>query len=70
MEERAMNLSPGQLTAGPYVTKQLFSQLSGLGEEQIRGMVEKGHLPSVKIGKHRMINMALLTKEALEAAFE
>ncbi len=56
--------------SGPLVTKKLFSQMSGLTEETIRGMIERGYLPTVKIGKHRMVNVALITKEALEAEFE
>lgn len=56
--------------AGPVVTKRMFSEMSGLTEETIRGMIERGHLPTVKIGKHRMVNVALLTKESLESDFE
>lgn len=50
----------------PYVTKQRFSELSGLQEEVIRGMIDKGYLPTVKIGRYRLINLTLITKEALE----
>lgn len=62
--------SAASVNAGPVVTKKLFSQLTGLTEETIRGMIDRGHLPTVKIGKHRMVNVALITKEALEAEFE
>lgn len=58
------------LISGPLVTKKLFSQMSGLTEETIRGMIERGHLPTVKVGKHRMVNVALIAKEALESEFE
>ncbi|MCA6061682.1 helix-turn-helix domain-containing protein [Thalassolituus sp. ST750PaO-4] len=57
-------------STGPIVTKRLFAQLTGLTEKTICGMVDRGHLPTVKIGKHRMVNVALITKEALEAEFE
>ncbi|CAA0100661.1 Uncharacterised protein [BD1-7 clade bacterium] len=60
----------GLVSTGPVVTKQLFSHMTGLTKETIRGMIERGHLPTVKIGKHRMINVALLTKESLEREFE
>lgn len=50
----------------PLVTKGLFSQITGLTEEVIRGMIDKGHLPTIKIGRRRLINLALLSKEALE----
>ncbi len=65
-----MNNKQSVLSSGPIVTKARFSLLSGLTEEVIRGMVEKGHIPSVKVGRHRMINLALLTKETLEYDFE
>lgn len=54
----------------PIVTKARFSEMSGLTEETLRGMIERGHLPTLKIGKHRMINVALLTQECLEQDFE
>ena len=57
------------LAPGPVVTKHMFSQISGLGEETIRGMVNKGYLPTVKIGKHRMVNLALLTKDVLDSEY-
>lgn len=54
----------------PIVTKAKFSEMSGLTEETLRGMIERGHLPTLKVGKHRMINVALLTKECLEQDYE
>lgn len=56
--------------SAPLMTKNKFSELSGLSEEIIRGMVDRGHLPSMKIGKHRMINIAVLQRECLEQEFE
>lgn len=51
--------------APPYVTKKRFSEISGLQEDVIRGMIDRGYLPTVKIGRHRLINLTLMTKEAL-----
>lgn len=51
----------------PVMTQERFAQLSGLTEGQVRGMIEKGHLPSVKIGKPRLVNVAALSQEALNA---
>lgn len=62
--------SKSSAQSAPLVTKALFSTMSGLSEEILRGMIERGHLPSMKIGKHRMINVALLTKECLEQEFD
>jgi excisionase family DNA binding protein len=69
-EQLSISPIPSQSVAGPVVTKRLFSQLTGLTEETIRGMIERGHLPTVKIGKHRMVNVALITREALETEYE
>ena len=62
--------SAASVNAGPVVTKKLFSQLTGLSEETIRGMINRGHLPTFRIGRHRLVNMALITKEALEADYD
>jgi excisionase family DNA binding protein len=70
MEDLQQNVQAPAVNSGPLVTKKLFSQLTGLTEETIRGMIDRGHLPTVKVGKHRMVNVALITKEALEAEFE
>jgi hypothetical protein len=61
---------PFPLIPSPLVTKRLFSQMSGLSEETIRGQVERGYLPTVKIGKHRLVNLAIITRDALEADFD
>lgn len=70
MEDITFPAVSASVNSGPLVTKKLFSQLSGLSEETIRGMIERGYLPTTKIGKHRLVNVALLTKEALEADFD
>ena len=64
MNESLKTSNTNLVSAGPVVTKRMFSEMSGLTEETIRGMIERGHLPTVKVGKHRMINVALLTKES------
>lgn len=50
------------MVVSPVVTKDRFAELSGLAEGVIQGMIEKGHLPSVKIGRHRLINLVDLTQ--------
>lgn len=69
-EANSIISSSASVNAGPVVTKKLFSQLTGLSEETIRGMINRGHLPTVRIGRHRMVNVALITKEALEAEYD
>ena len=54
------------LIATPVMTQERFAQLSGLSEGQVRGQIEKGHLPSVKIGRVRLVNVAALSQDALD----
>ena len=60
-EQKPINVIPT-----PVMTQERFSQLSGLTEGQVRGQIEKGHLPSLKIGRVRLVNIAALSQEALE----
>ena len=53
------------LLATPVMTQERYAQLTGLTEGQVRGQIEKGHLPSMKIGRLRMVNIAALSQEAL-----
>lgn len=55
------------LLATPVMTQERFAQLTGLTEGQVRGMIEKGHLPSIKIGKPRLVNVALISQNAMDA---
>jgi len=50
----------------PVMTKEMFAKKVGLTEETIRGMIYAKTLPTVKRGKHRLINIAALTTECLE----
>ncbi|MEY8198338.1 MAG: hypothetical protein RPS47_03770 [Colwellia sp.] len=70
MHEQAKKEVMAPSAVGPIVTKERFSEASGLRVDQVRGMIANGYLPTLKIGKHRMINMALLTSECLQDAIE
>ncbi|MET0082681.1 MAG: helix-turn-helix domain-containing protein [Sedimenticola sp.] len=50
----------------PVMSKERFAKLSGLSEPTVRGMIEKGHIPAIKIGKRRLVNVVALIKEAGE----
>ncbi|HEX7047419.1 MAG TPA: hypothetical protein VF275_07595 [Gammaproteobacteria bacterium] len=47
------------------MTRDKFAELSGLPEGVVQGMIEKGHLPSIKIGRYRLVNVAKLAKECV-----
>ena len=42
-----------------------FSELVGVSADVVRGWIDKGHIPTIKIGRYRLINVAVLTREAL-----
>ena len=68
MDRPAPAQSPFAISViSPVVTKERFAHLSGLTEGVIQGMIEKGHLPSVKIGRHRLINLVCLAASCEEA---
>jgi hypothetical protein len=51
----------------PVVTKERFAEMSGLEVGVVRGMINRGHLPTVKIGRHRLVNLTELARRCLGA---
>lgn len=49
----------------PLMTIERFSELTGLDQGVIYGQIRNGHLPAVKIGRYRMVNIALLQAQCL-----
>lgn len=54
------------LSAVPVMTKERFAELVGVEVGVIRGMIDRDYLPTVKIGRHRLINVAALQARCLE----
>jgi hypothetical protein len=54
--------------APPLMPWQKFAEWIGMGDEPIvvRTWVERNYLPSQKVGKRTMVNVALLTRQLLE----
>lgn len=50
----------------PVMEREKFANLVGVDIGIVNGWIDRGHLPSIKIGKHRLVNLALLAKECLE----
>ncbi len=50
----------------PVMDRVRFSELTGIEIGVINGWINNGYLPSLKMGKHRLINMALLSKDCME----
>lgn len=63
MEE---NKAPQVPALVPLMTLERFAQLSGLEEGVIYGHIRRGYLPSVKLGKYRLINVAMLQAQCLQ----
>ncbi|MGO2244854.1 MAG: DNA-binding protein [Halomonas sp.] len=49
------------------MTIEHFSQLSGQDEGVLQGHIRRGYLPTIKVGRYRMINVALLNAQCLSA---
>ena len=56
----------GVALACPVVSKERFAEISGLEVGVVRGMLDRGYLPSVKIGRHRMVNVAALQLRCMD----
>lgn len=50
----------------PVMAMDRFAELVGVSPGVVQGWVERGYLPTTKIGRYRLVNIALLTREALQ----
>lgn len=50
----------------PHITKQRFSDLVGVTDGQVQGWISKGHVPTVKTGRHRLIDLVELFSQCSE----
>lgn len=46
----------------PSITTELYAQLTGQTVDTVRGQMRLGHLPSIKVGRYRHINLVALTR--------
>ena len=53
------------LMSVPVMTKERFAELAGVEVGVIRGMLDRGYLPAIKIGRHRFVNVAALQMRCL-----
>ena len=51
----------------PVCTRERFAQFSGLEEGVIRGLCDRGYLPTIKLGKYSLINLVALIQECEQA---
>lgn len=50
----------------PVMAADRFAELVGVPPGVVQGWIDKGYLPTTKIGRYRLVNIALLTREALQ----
>jgi hypothetical protein len=53
----------------PVMTREKFAELTGLPLGVVRGLIGRGSLMTVRLGKRNLVNVALLNKIALEREF-
>ncbi|WP_240202093.1 hypothetical protein [Burkholderia sp. LMG 13014] len=63
-------LQPGALMVSPFVSRERFAQLVGLPVGVIVGMINKGYLPTVDVGRYSCVNVALLMRRCGEASLK
>lgn len=62
-------LDLSQLPNVPVMGRERFAELSGIEVGVLNGWIAKGYIPVFEFGKYRLVNLALLTKMALEKEF-
>ncbi len=60
-------MSVVQVPPVPIMAADRFAELVGVTPDVVRGWLDKGYIPSMKVGRYRLVNIALLTRESLEA---
>jgi excisionase family DNA binding protein len=50
----------------PEMTIERYAELVGVSQRVIEAWIKRGYLPTVKIGKRRLVNVALRTSQCLE----
>lgn len=54
--------------AMPLLSRKRFAELSGVPDGVLQGWIQRGYIPTYTIGKHTLINLALLNRMALDKA--
>ncbi len=54
------------INIAPEMTMEKYAELIGVTERTVRGWVGRGLLPTLKVGKRRMINVSARTLQCIE----
>lgn len=68
MEREAIDLLELPFGAPPVMPWRQFADWIRMDQdhETVLGWIKRGYLPTIRIGKHRMVNVALLIKQLEE----
>jgi hypothetical protein len=59
-------IAPVPAPVPPLMAWREFADWIRMEHGVVQGWIESGYLPSVRIGKHRLVNIALLSKNLME----
>lgn len=59
-------ITPAPAPVPPLMAWRKFAEWICVDEGVVKGWIESGYLPSVRIGKHRLVNITLLSKNLME----
>lgn len=51
----------------PVLSKERFAELVGVSSDVVRGWIARGMVPTVRIGRRRLVNVAAMQKELQNA---
>lgn len=53
----------------PVMHRDKFAELVGVSSDVVTGWINRGYIPTLEVGKYRLVNLALLNKLALDKEF-
>ena len=56
------------MNMAPEMTIEKYAEVIGVTDHTVRGWIKKGFLPTIKLGKRRMINVSARTLQCIEHA--
>ncbi|MBR9882308.1 MAG: DNA-binding protein [Oceanospirillales bacterium] len=59
-------ITPVATPTPPLMAWRAFADWICIEQSIVRGWMENGYLPTERFGKHRLVNVALLSKQLLE----
>ena len=68
MHQKALSSLSNVAVFIPLCTVENFARSAGLTTDAVRGQIRLGHLPTIKIGRYRYINLAEISRRCIEEA--